>query len=172
MTSSTTQHRLAALLIGAIYRIVDGLFPVIQAIGRQPDRPWQQRARIADRFSRILQQLLALTARLRPATLSRNPIFPTTSPLPSPTTPILKIQHATAVQPRPAAPIRLLSARQFALRLASLLRQLDQLVAEVQAALPASIHRHLARARAIAGCNALHNPIAATTPHPSWESAG
>ena len=166
MTSPTTQHRLAAVLIGAIYRIVDGLFPVIQAIGRQPDRPWQQRSSIADRFSHILQQLLALTARIRPATLSRNPIFVTIPKQTAPRTPTPQIHpiHAAPAQPAPA---RQLSARQLALRLANLLRQLEHLAAEVQAALPATIHRQIARARTIAGCNALPPP-----PTPSWERAG
>lgn len=163
MTSPTTQHRLAAVLIGAIYRIVDGLFPVIQAIGRQPDRPWQQRTRIADRFSHILQQLLALTARIRPATLSRNPIFITISKHTTPRTPPLQVKPARATP----APARQLSARQLALRLANLLRQLEHLAAEVQAALPATIHRQIARARTIAGCNALPPPAT-----PSWERAG
>ena len=167
----TTQNRLMALLVGAIYRIANGLFPVIETIVRKPNRPWQQRARLADRFSRILQQLLALTARIRPASLSRTPNFPTT-----PNRPVQPPPATQPTQPSPPRPLtaprpaRLLSARQLAQRLQTLLRQLEQLAAEIGAALPATILRNVDRARTLAGCNAL--PPAPATPRPTWERAG
>ena len=163
MTNPTTQRRLTALLIGAIYGIANGLLPIIDAIAAQPTRPWHQRASLAARFSAILQQLLALTARIRPATLSRNPSFPTPPTL----RPAARPATANPIIPRPPAPARLLSARQLAKRLASLLHQLQQLAAEIGETLPTAIHRHIARARIVAGCNALP-----TRAHPSWETAG
>ena len=170
MTNPTTQRRLVALLVGTIYRIANGLFPVIDTIARQPGRPWQQRARLADRFSRILQQLLALTARIRPASLSRNPSFPILPKRPTLSAAAQPSPASTHSKPAPLrlpAPARLLSARQLAQRLATLLHQLEQLAAEIGAALPATIRRMIARARTLAGCNALpamHSP--------SWERAG
>ena len=171
MTSATTQRRLATLLIGAIYAIANSLFPVIDTIVRQPTRPWPQRASYAARFSRILQQLLGLTARIRPSTLSINPAFPTRPP---PATPRPSTAHATTPPnlprpPNPRRPALLFSARQVAQRLATLLRQLEQLAAEVGATLPTITHRNVARARAIAGCDALPNP---TIRQASWERAG
>ena len=171
MTISSTQRRLMALLTGTIYRIANALFPVIDTIARQPDRPWQQRARFADRFSRILQQLLALTARIRPSSLSRYPSFPPRpAAAPKPPGPPLPPKPRPQAPPGPARP---LSARQFAQRLETLLQQLEQLAAEVGAALPPTIRRNVARARAIAGCNALPSPAARPAmPHLTWERAG
>ena len=168
MTNPTTQRRLMALLTGAIYAIANGLFPIIDTVMQQPTRPWLQRANYANRFSRIMQQLLALTARIRPETLSRNPTF---APPPEP-----PAKPPAAAQPKQPAPIRplgplrparLFSALQVARRLALLLRQLEKLAAEIGAALPPTIRRNITRARTLAGCHAL--PRLA---HPTWERAG
>ena len=158
----TTRNRLTALLIGAIYRIANALFPLIDTIVQQPTRPWIQRKRYADRFSHIIQQLLSLTARIRPQSIRRNPTFPQTTQPPA----LAPTQSPRPTTPRPQAPARLLSARQFATRLAILLRQLEQLAAEIGAALPQTILRNVARARTIAGCDALPPKIK------SWERAG
>ena len=161
-TNPATQSRLKALLVGAIYAIVDALFPLINTIAQKPDRPWHQRASFATRFSRILQDLLALTARIRPDALTRNPTFP---PLPDRSAQPPKT--ATPKQPGPLRPIRpapLLSARQFAQRLEALLQKLIELAAEIGAALPQTILRNIERARAITGCD--------TLPPTTWERAG
>ena len=178
MTNPITQRRLMALLTGAIYAIANGLFPMIDTIMQQPSRPWLQRANYANRFSRIIQQLLALTARIRPETLSRNPTFatlPGRTAQPSPAAPQAQQQPAP-IRPlgplrplRPLGPARLLSALQVARRIAILLRQLEQLVAEIGAALPGTIRRNVARARTLAGCNVLPSQL---MPHKSWERAG
>ena len=159
MTNPTTQRRLMALLVGAIYRIVNGLFPVIDTIVKQSARPYPERVGLAARFSRIIQQLLALTARIRPETLARNPVFPKPR---QPTT--RSATDALPRQPGPARPTRMLSALQLALRLATLLRQLEILAAEIRATLPPGILHAVARARTLAGCDAL--------PTKSWERAG
>ena len=168
MTNPTTQRRLMALIVGTIYRIANGLLPVIDTIIRQPTRPWQQRARLADRFSRILQQLLALTARIRPDSLNRHPSFATTPKNPKPQTAPDQTRPSPRQPPAPSRPAPLLPARQLAQRLQNLLTQLEALAAEIGATLPATIRRHIARARAIAGCHTL--PTLA--PPASWERAG
>ena len=167
MSLPALQRRLMDHLIAAIHGIAGALIPVIDTIAKQPTRPWQQRARLADRFNAIIRELLALTARIRPATLSPTPSFPIAPPRPAPQT-----QADEPAQPRPTkrpptsrtGPARLLSARQLAQRLAKLLRQLESLAAEAGAALSAQLHHHIASARTIAGCNAL--------PQTSWERAG
>lgn len=173
-TSPTTQNRLMTLIVGAIYTIANSLFPVIETIMQQHTRPWVQRERFAHRLSRILQQLLGLTARIRPTTLTRNPTFPT-RPHPVATPPASTTPTTTPGPIRPRRPARLVSARlfsarQLALRLLVLLHQLEQLAAEAGAALPPIIHRNIARARAVAGCHALPPP--ATTTQTTWERAG
>ena len=168
MTNPTTQRRLAALLTGAIYRIADALFPIIDTIVRKPTRPFMQRVGFANRFSRIIQQLLALTARIRPETLSRNPIFPKPPARPTQPAPAAHPRQPGQIRPlTPLRPARMLTARQVAQRLAILLRQLEQLAAEIGATLPPIILRNVVRARATAGCDALSPQTL-----PSWERAG
>ena len=169
MNNPTTQRRLMALLTGAIYAIANGLFPMIDTIMQQPTRPWLQRANYANRFSRIMQQLLALTARIRPETLSRNPTFPTPPGRPAQPAPAApQPKQPAPIRPLgPLRPARLFSALQVARRLALLLRQLEKLAAEIGAALPPTIRRNITRARTLAGCHAL--PRLA---HPTWERAG
>ena len=165
-TNPTTQRRLVALLVGAIHAIVDAIFPIIETVAQDTRRPFHQRASIAVRFTNILQQLLALTAQIRPETLNRNPTLS-----PKPNTPAQPSTTASPNQPRPIrplppiAPARFLSHRQFAKRLEHLLRQLEKLAAEIGAALPAIIHRNIDRARAITGCDTIP-PIA------TWERTG
>lgn len=165
-TNPTTQRRLTALVVGAIYAIVDALFPIIKTIAHDTGRSWNQRASYTARLTRILQELLALTARIRPTSLSRNPTF---NSVPNQTA-----QPAAATTPKQPAPIRPLppigparplSARQFAKRLQHLLRQLEKLAAEIGTALPAIIHRNIERARAMTGCDTL-------PPTKTWERAG
>ena len=171
----TTQRRLMALLTGAIYAIANSLFPLIDTVMQQTDRPWVKRALYADRFSRIIMHLLGLSARIRQNSLSRSPTFDTTpQPPPTATKTAAAKQPATIRAPgslraAPLRPASLLSPLQFARRLAILLRQLEKLVAEIGAALPANIHRNIARARTIAGCHTLPLP---TNPHQTWERAG
>ena len=157
-----TQHRLLAQLVAAIYAMVDAIRPVIQTLERQPTRPWQQRASLSARFYAILRDLLALTTRIDPASLSPNPVFPAAHPRTTPPsrtgTPARKRPHPASVPP--------LSARRLAQRLANLVRQLMALAAEAGIALPDRLRRHAARAGAIAGCHAL--PASRIT----WESTG
>ena len=159
--TSTPTPRLIARLIAAIYAIAATLRPVIDAIaqhsGPHPAASWHHRARLATRFSTILQNLLALTAQIGPATLTPRP-----ERTPSPRTP--QTDRTTPRQtlirtPRRAPP---LSPRQLARRLAALLAQLLALAAEAGAILPAALHHHIATARRLARCN----------PHPTWERAG
>ena len=174
MTNPTTQRRLMALLTGALYAIANALFPVVNTVMQQPTRPWLQRANYADRFSRIIQKLIALAARIRPETLSRNPTFQTNPQQPARPTPAALPKQPGPLRPlAPLRPARPLSPLQFAQRLAKLLRQLEQLAAELRTALPATILRNAARARAIAGCHALPSPADPTaTPNRTWERAG
>ena len=161
MTHPSIQRRLTAHLITAIYAIANALLPIVDAIANQPTRPRQQRARFADRFSTIIRNLLALTARIRPTTLSPNPNFRAAPPRPAPR------PRSRPAQRRPAnSPATRLSARQLAQRLATLLRQLERLLAEAGTTLLAAIHNHIASARTLAGCAALPSP------NPSWERAG
>ena len=170
-TNPATQRRLTALLVGAIYAIVDALFPIIDTIAHDTARPWNQRASLADRLTRILQELLALTARIPPNTLAHTLSHnPTNPPTPATTTPAATTP-ATPTQPgplrplRPLAPARLLSPRQFAKRLEALLRQLENLAAEIGAALPDIILRCIERARAITACDT-------PPPQTTWERTG
>ena len=166
-TTPATQRRLMALLTGAIYAITNSLFPIIDTVMQQTSRSWMQRSTYADRLSRIIMHLLGLSARIRPNSLSRNPTFNTPQPPQAATT------TATPKQPgalRPLGPLRpasLFSPLQFARRLAFLLRQLEKLIAEIGATLPANIQRNIARARTIAGCNTLPTNLQKT-----WEPAG
>ena len=160
-----------AILTGAIYTIANSLFPIIDTVMKQTDRPWMQRSTYADRFSRIIMHLLGLSARVRQESLSRNPTFAPMPERPAAT----KATTAAAKQSgpiRPLGPLRpasLLSPLQFARRLAILLRQLEKLVAEIGAALSPAICRNIDRARTIAGCHNLPSP---TNPQQTWEQAG
>ena len=159
---TTPTPRLIARLIAAIYSIAATLRPVIDAIaqhsGPHPAASWHQRAHLATRFSTILQNLLALTAQIGPATLTPRPerTPPPRAPQTDRTTPR---QTPIRTPPRRAPP---LSPRQLARRLAALLAQLLALAAEAGAILPAALHHHIATARRLARCN----------PHPTWERAG
>jgi hypothetical protein len=162
-TQRALQRRLCASLRATIFAIANALLPLARAIERQTDKPWQQRASLSARLFAIIQEILALTTRIRPATIAQNPVFPARTPR-RPST-----RTATA-PPGPTLPKNPLSARQLAQRLESLLRKLQELAAEARAFIPKRLHNLTARARHIAGCDAL--PI----PHPTrlhaWERAG
>jgi len=150
------QDNLLDLLLAAIYCIVGSLEPVIHTIATTPGRPWVERIRIGHRFWAIIRDLLALTTRIKPESLSENPIFPELRPrAPRP-------DRARA--PRPRYPTATLSPRQLALRLAALLHQLLCLAAEAGAALTATFQHNANIIRAIAGCDRL--------PPQTWERTG
>ena len=168
MRTTPPQPRLIARLVAAIYGIAATLRPVIDAIARHPGGnhgpSWDHRARLAARFSTVLQNLLALTAQIGPATLAPRPAPKPRLTPGKPTTP-----RQPSIRPAPPRAPHLsashLSARQLARRLAALLAQLVALAAEAGAILPAALRRHAARARRLAGCPTL-------PPHLTWKRAG
>jgi hypothetical protein len=174
------QARLLARLIGAIYGITEALVPIVQAVTSKPVHPWQERMRYSNRFWAIIRELLALTIRIQPGTLSDNPVFPPIRPrkprpaAPAPTREVPPLPQSPFTPPAyHSAPI---TPRKLAQRLALLLHQLECLAAEAGAALTAPFHRHAALARTIAGCTVCP-PAPPRTPRNardrwSWERAG
>lgn len=158
MTTRITRQRLHAVIVGAIYRIVDHLLPVIATLVSEPTRSWTERARLDARFSLIVQRLLALTARIHPAKLVQDPVYPVHPAPPVPTGP----RAAPAVRHAPAP---FLSQRRFARCLARLLDLLQRLAAELAATLPDPVRRNLARLHRLARTDRL--PTAVT-----WERTG
>ena len=131
----------------ALYALAEALIPYTNHIRADPRLPWLNRNRAAARLSHIIQQLLALTARLDPHRVGSNAFAPLRPARPR--------RH-------PAAPThpssRPLSARQLATRIAALLAELEAIARETGHPLP-KIIQHLARhTQTLAGCEALRLP--------------
>ena len=158
--------------VQTVYALAEALQPYIQAIGTDMSRPWQHRSRAVARLNRILQQLLAIPARLNPRKVGPAAFAPSRPfPQKSAQTPTQACAQPPARTPaaRFTTRRRPLSARRNAMHLAALLRELQQIASDTGHPIPPELQHLCNQAQTQAGCHALkpvQHPSKTITPPP------